>query len=59
MVFVEAGEGRFEPTPITIAGAFDGQMEVAEGLEEGDRIATRGAFTLKGELLKDELGEEE
>ncbi len=59
VVFREIGPGRFEPVPITVSGAFDGQLEIAEGLEEGDRIAARGAFTLKGELLKDELGEEE
>ncbi len=59
VVFVETGTGRFEPVPVTIGGAYDGQLEIAQGLKEGDRIAARGAFTLKGELLKDELGEEE
>jgi len=59
VVFMEKGTGRFEPVPVTVAGAFDGQVEIAKGLKEGDRIAARGAFTLKGELLKDELGEEE
>jgi cobalt-zinc-cadmium efflux system membrane fusion protein len=59
VVFMEKGKGRFEPVPVTVAGTFDGQVEIAKGLAEGDRIAARGAFTLKGELLKDELGEEE
>jgi len=59
VLFRETGPGRFEPVPITVSGAFDGQLEIAKGLKEGDRIAARGAFTLKGELLKDELGEEE
>lgn len=59
VAFVETGPGRFEPVQVTVAGAFDGRVEVKKGLKEGDRIAARGAFTLKGELLKDELGEEE
>ncbi|HHQ47426.1 MAG TPA: efflux RND transporter periplasmic adaptor subunit [Acidobacteria bacterium] len=59
VVFRETGPGRFEPVPVTVSRTFDGQLEIAEGLQEGDRVAARGAFTLKGELLKDELGEEE
>lgn len=59
VVFREIARGRFEPVPVTVAGAFDGLVEIAKGLGEGDRVAARGAFTLKGELLKDELGEEE
>jgi len=59
IVFLETGPGRFEPVPVTVGTAYDGLLEVTSGLQEGDRIAARGAFTLKGELLKDELGEEE
>ncbi len=59
VVFREKSPGRFQPVPVTVSRTFDGQLEIAEGLDEGDRIAARGAFTLKGELLKDELGEEE
>ena len=58
-VFKETGPGRFQPTPVTVGAAWDGLVEIVSGLQEGDRIAARGAFTLKGELLKDELGEEE
>ncbi len=59
VVFKETGAARFEPVPVTVGTAYDGKLEIVKGLEAGDRIAARGAFTLKGELLKDELGEEE
>ncbi|NOZ79768.1 MAG: efflux RND transporter periplasmic adaptor subunit [Acidobacteria bacterium] len=59
VVFLETGEGRFCPVDVRLGEAFDGQVEIAGGLSNGDRIAARGAFTLKGELLKEQLGEEE
>ncbi len=59
VVFKEKEPGLFEPVPVVTGTAWDGRVEIVSGLAEGDRIAARGAFTLKGELLKDELGEEE
>ncbi len=59
VVFRETGPGRFEPVPVVTGAAWDSRVEITSGVAEGDRIAARGAFTLKGELLKDELGEEE
>ncbi len=59
VVFVEDGPGRFRPVEVSTGQRFDGRVEIVSGLEEGDRVVARGAFTLKGELLKDELGEEE
>ncbi len=58
-VFVEQEVGRFRPVIVRTGEILNGNVEVLDGLHEGQRIVSRGAFTLKGELLKDELGEEE
>jgi len=35
-----------------------GQVEILEGITEGEQVVTKGSFILKSELLKGELGEE-
>ena len=60
-VFVEVGERSFErravePTPL--AGE-EGWVAVPSGLAAGERVAVRGAFTLKAELAKGAFGEHE
>lgn len=54
-VFVEDGDG-FVARAVTI-GRTDGEWtEIVSGLKAGERIATRGSFILKSELLKSEAG---
>ena len=56
-VFVEEEPGRFEAKPVQTETLPDGRLNVTAGLEEGDRVVVEGAFTLKSELAKGELGE--
>lgn len=51
VVFVEVGDGAFEPRPVAL-GVFDGaDHEVVDGVQVGDRIATEGVFLLKSTML--------
>ena len=57
-VFVQEGEGRFEGRPVTV-GAKDAQgdrIEVFSGLKEGEPVVSTGAFFLRSELAKGEMG---
>lgn len=55
--FVEEAPGRFEVRKVTTEALPDGRVHVTAGLNAGDRVVTQGAFTLKSELAKGELGE--
>ena len=56
VVFVEDEDG-FEPRPVRIGRTGPHYVEVVHGLETGERYASTGAFTLKAELQRGELGE--
>ncbi len=58
VVFVALGQGKFEKRPVRVGSAQGDRLQVLEGLQEGEKIATEGSFILKSELLKGELGEE-
>lgn len=58
VVFVAAGDTRFERRVVKTGLEQHGRVQVLDGLKEGDRVVTTGSFILKSELLKDELGEE-
>lgn len=57
VVFVPGDEpGEFKSLPIT-TGAMNGEhIEVIQGLQEGQELVVEGAFILKSELLRSELG---
>lgn len=57
VVFVAEGEGRFEARPVAIAERNAEQVLLASGVQAGEAIVVEGAFTLKSELVKGELGE--
>lgn len=58
MVFVPADEpNTFRPQPVALGRRAGGFFEVRQGLKEGARIATSGAFTLKSALRSGELSE--
>ncbi len=58
VVFVPGDEpDSYRPEPVEIGRHAGGFLEVRSGLEEGDRIATTGAFTLKSALESSELSE--
>jgi cobalt-zinc-cadmium efflux system membrane fusion protein len=59
VVFVpKQGEpGHFQVRDVELGGMVDGHRRVISGLQPGDRVVTRGSFTLKTQLLKGEMGE--
>jgi cobalt-zinc-cadmium efflux system membrane fusion protein len=56
-VFVQVDPERFRRREITALRTFGKKVEVIEGLKEGETIVTKGAFTLKSEMKKEELAE--
>lgn len=53
----EGEEGHFEVRDVELGGSVEGFLRVISGLAPGDRVVTRGSFTLKTQLLKGEMGE--
>jgi multidrug efflux pump subunit AcrA (membrane-fusion protein) len=60
VVFIpkEGTEGTFEARDVELGGEVDGYHRVLSGIKPGDRVVTKGSFTLKTQLLKGALGEE-
>jgi cobalt-zinc-cadmium efflux system membrane fusion protein len=60
VVFVpkEKEAGHFEAREVELGGVSDGMRRVTGGLKAGERVVTKGGFTLKTQLMKGELGEE-
>ena len=57
VVFVPGHEdGEFAAHPVTTGRESTRQVEVLEGLEPGARLVVEGAFILKSELMRGELG---
>lgn len=53
----EGEEGHFEVRDVELGGSVDGFRRVISGLAPGDRVVTKGSFTLKTQLMKGEMGE--
>ena len=49
MVFVDRGNGYFEPRPVRVGARADGRVEILGGLRAGERIVTSGNFLLDSE----------
>lgn len=58
-VFVKTASGSFERRDVATGQEVEGWVEVRSGVEEGEEVATTGAFLLKSELLKGSLAGEE
>lgn len=57
VVFLDKGEGRFEPAEVKIGNKFDGYYEVLAGLSPGERILVSAGFLLDSESrLKEAMG---
>ena len=56
VVFVQTDAG-FEPRPIKIGLSNDMNVEIIEGLAQGETYVKKGGFTLKAELQKGEMDE--
>jgi len=49
IVFVDQGQGLFEPRQVTTGVNADGYTEIKEGLTEGERVVTSGNFLIDSE----------
>jgi cobalt-zinc-cadmium efflux system membrane fusion protein len=56
-VFVEEAPGRFRVVTVQTEPLPDGRLHLVDGVQPGARLVIGGAFTLKSELGKGELGE--
>lgn len=57
VVFITEDGVRFGPREVAIGAKSGGMAEILSGLEEGEKFASGGVFTIKSELGKGELGE--
>lgn len=55
VVFVKEGEG-FAPQIVKVGKENDDNVEILSGLEAGQQYVSKGAFTLKAEVLKESFG---
>ncbi len=57
VVFIDKGEGRFQPAEVKLGGKFDGYYEVLSGVSAGERIVGSAGFLLDSESrLKEAMG---
>ena len=49
VVFLDRGDGHFEPRTVTIGAQSGGLIEILSGLQPGDRIVTSGNFLIDSE----------
>ena len=49
IVFLDLGDGRFEPRAVKLGARFDDGYEILEGIEVGDRIVTSANFLIDSE----------
>ena len=49
IVFLDRGEGRFEPREVRLGLSIDGGRHVLAGLQAGDRVVTSANFLLDSE----------
>lgn len=61
VVFIpkDGDEGTFEARDVELGGEVDGYQRVLSGLKLGDRVVTQGSFTLKTQMLKSSMADEE
>jgi membrane fusion protein, heavy metal efflux system len=59
VVFVpkEGEEGHFEVKDVELGGTVNGYARIISGLAVGEKVVTKGSFTLKTQLMKGEMGE--
>jgi membrane fusion protein, heavy metal efflux system len=59
IVFVDAGDGRYERREVKLGAAAQDAVEVVDGLKPGETIVTDGSFLLKSELDKSNLADQD
>jgi RND family efflux transporter MFP subunit len=60
VVFIteESEPGHFKVRDVEIGSESGGMRRILSGIKAGERVVTKGSFTLKSQLQKSELGEE-
>ncbi len=58
VVFRRNAAGALEPVPVRTGEAIGDRTVVCEGLKAGDSVVVQGAFAVKAQMLKSQLGEE-
>ncbi|MGH9937860.1 MAG: efflux RND transporter periplasmic adaptor subunit, partial [Blastocatellia bacterium] len=53
----EGEQGHFEARDVELGGVTGGYQRIISGLKPGERIVSKGSFTLKTQLMKGEMGE--
>jgi cobalt-zinc-cadmium efflux system membrane fusion protein len=56
VVFVRTGDGVYEPRVVTVGRSIQDRVEVRGELSDGDAVVTEGAFLLKTELSRENIG---
>ncbi|HXC17142.1 MAG TPA: hypothetical protein VNV60_06850, partial [Holophagaceae bacterium] len=51
-VFVEAGDGLFQPREVDVAFASGDDLVLASGLKKGEQVVMQGALTMQGEYAR-------
>ena len=61
IVFVPRADepGAFEIREVEVGGEFEGYTAVKSGLKLGEKVVTKGSFTLKTQMQKGELGDDD
>lgn len=49
LVYVDKGEGNFEPRTVTVGAASDGMVEILSGLKPNERVAVSASFLIDSE----------
>lgn len=58
VIFVEASDAEgFEPRPVLVGRRDSENLEILEGLKQGERYITQGGFFLKADLQKESFGD--
>jgi cobalt-zinc-cadmium efflux system membrane fusion protein len=57
VVFREKAQGAFEPVPVRTGEIVGDTTVIEEGLKAGETVVIEGAFALKAQMLKAQLGE--
>ncbi|WP_303675205.1 efflux RND transporter periplasmic adaptor subunit [Vampirovibrio chlorellavorus] len=57
-VFIPLGNNQYRKQPVTIDSQDSTGYFIRQGLKAGTPVVTEGSFTLKGEMLKKQLGED-
>jgi cobalt-zinc-cadmium efflux system membrane fusion protein len=58
VVFVRRPQSEFEARPVKLGARVDHEVEIVEGLNDGDEVVTDGAFVVKSQFLTRSLAQE-